>query len=278
MAAEHDELREACGLYVLGALDPAEYARLVAHLQTCDECASTVDSLRQVAASLPFAVPQVAPSPELRARILSAAAGARTPRITAHASTPTLAPVKETRRRRGALAVGWLAAAAATVIAVALWSQLSSLRTRLGDADARLVEVSRRLDDSERRLQESTSETSAVRRRLAVLTASDAIELRLVGQPPARQASARAFVSATRGLLFAASNLPALPAGRTYQIWYLTRGAPISAGLMQPDAQGNATEAFVVPADVTTPAGMAVSLEPDGGVPAPTGAIFLATQ
>jgi hypothetical protein len=161
---------------------------------------------------------------------------------------------------------------------VAFWSQATSLQARLADADARLADVSRRLDSSERRLQESTNETSAVRQRLAVLTAADAIELRLVGQSPARQSSARAFVSRTRGLLFAASNLPALPAGRTYQIWYLTRGAPISAGLVQPDAQGNATESFGVPADLAAPAGMAVSLEPDGGVPAPTGAIYLATQ
>ena len=277
MDTGHDELREACGLYVLGALDPAEHARLVAHLRTCDECAGTVDSLRQVAASLPFAVPQVAPSPELRGRVLSAAARVRPPRSGAYATTATSLVTPAPRRNR-ALAAGWLAAAAATVVAVALWSQVSSLQTRLGDADARLTDVSRRLDDSERRLQESTSETSAVRQRLAVLTAADAFELRLVGQPPARQASARAFVSSTRGLLFAASNLPALPAGRTYQIWYLTRGAPISAGLMQPDPQGNATEAFVVPADLATPAGMAVSLEPDGGVPAPSGAIYLATQ
>ena len=278
MDTGHDELREACGLYVLGALDPAEHARLVAHLRTCDECASTVDSLRQVVGSLPFAVPQVAPPPELRGRVLSAAARVRPPRSSADATTAGASLVTKAPRRNRALAAGWLAAAAATVIAVVLWGQVSSLQTRLGDADARLTDVSRRLDDSERRLQESTSETSAVRQRLAVLTAADALELRLVGQPPARQASARAFVSGTRGLLFAASNLPALPAGRTYQIWYLTRGAPISAGLMQPDAQGNATEAFVVPPNLATPAGMAVSLEPDGGVPAPTGAIYLATQ
>ena len=50
------------------------------------------------------------------------------------------------------------------------------------------------------------------------------------------------------------------------------------AGLIQPDGEGNATESFGVPADLAAPAGMAVSLEPDGGVPAPTGAIYLATQ
>jgi anti-sigma-K factor RskA len=278
MDTEHDALRDAYGLYVLGALEPAEHARLVAHLRTCDECASTVKSLREVAGALAFGVPQVAPSPALRSRVLSAAARVRTPRIGVQATALRPPPVTATSRRSRALVAGWLAAAAAAVVAVAFWSQATSLQTRLADADTRLADLSRRLDSSERRLQESTNETSAVRQRLAVLTAADAIELRLVGQPPARQSSARAFVSRTRGVLFAASNLPALPAGRTYQIWYLTRGAPISAGLVQPDAQGNATESFGVPADLAAPAGMAVSLEPDGGVPAPTGAIYLATQ
>ena len=66
------------------------------------------------------------------------------------------------------------------------------------------------------------------------------MELRLAGQPPAPAARARAFLSRARGALFAATNLPAIPNDRTYQLWYLTPGAPVSAGLLRPDAQGNA--------------------------------------
>jgi hypothetical protein len=47
--------------------------------------------------------------------------------------------------------------------------------------------------------------------------------------------------------------------------------------LVRPDAAGTATARFDVPAAAVL-VGMAVSLEPDGGVPAPTGAIYLATQ
>ena len=97
----------------------------------------------------------------------------------------------------------------------------------------------------------------------------------LADEPNAR---ARAFLSRSRGLLFAATNLPAIPNDRTYQVWFLTPGAPVSAGLLRPDAQGNATVAFDVAASVPNPTGMAVSLEPEGGVPAPTGAIYLVTQ
>ena len=91
----------------------------------------------------------------------------------------------------------------------------------------------------------------------------------------APEARARAFWSRNRGLVFAATNLPALPPGRVYQVWVLTAGAPISAGLVSPDASGAATAMLDTAPDIPPPAGVAVSLEPEGGVPAPTGAIYL---
>ena len=84
------------------------------------------------------------------------------------------------------------------------------LRTRLGDVQERLVDAENRLQDSEQRLQAATRETTAVRANLALLTAADVVELRLAGQPPAPAARARAFLSRARGVLFAATSLPAI--------------------------------------------------------------------
>jgi anti-sigma-K factor RskA len=84
-------------------------------------------------------------------------------------------------------------------------------------------------------------------------------------------ASGRAFWSPAQGLVVAFENLPATSADRVYQLWVIPPGgAPISAALLdlQPDgralalgAQGSAARAGVV----------AVTLEPVGGVPTPTG-------
>jgi len=46
---------------------------------------------------------------------------------------------------------------------------------------------------------------------------------------------------------------------------------PVSAGLLAPDASGHATLFFEMPADLPPPAVLAVTVEPAGGVPAPTG-------
>jgi anti-sigma-K factor RskA len=94
-------------------------------------------------------------------------------------------------------------------------------------------------------------------------------------QPVAPKASARAFWSRSRGMVFNASNLPSLPAGKTYQLWVVTSQAPISAGLLTPDAQGSVSGVFATPPDIPQPVAMAVTIEPEGGVPSPTGEKFL---
>ena len=112
--------------------------------------------------------------------------------------------------------------------------------------------------------------------RLAVLAAADVKRVDLAGQPVAPRAAAQAYWSRSRGMVFTASNLPPLPAGRVYQLWVLTaQPAPISAGLLKPDAAGAVNVIFDTPADIPTPVAMAVTIEPDGGVPAPTGDKYL---
>jgi anti-sigma-K factor RskA len=71
------------------------------------------------------------------------------------------------------------------------------------------------------------------------------------------------------------SNLPPLPPGRVYQVWVVTAQAPVSAGLLTPDASGGGSVYFETPVDILPPVAVAVTLEPAGGVPAPTGAAYL---
>jgi anti-sigma-K factor RskA len=77
------------------------------------------------------------------------------------------------------------------------------------------------------------------------------------------------------GMVFAATNLPPLPAGKIYQVWLVAGGPPVSAGLVAPDDTGRSVGIFRTPVDVTGPVTVAVTIEPEGGVPAPTGAFYL---
>ena len=108
-----------------------------------------------------------------------------------------------------------------------------------------------------------------------VLAASDLVRVELAGQAIAPRASARAFWSRSRGLVFTASNLPPLPAGRTYQLWMVTAQMPIGAGLLKPRDDGAVRAVLTTSPDVTQPVGIALTIEPEGGVAAPTGDKYL---
>jgi anti-sigma-K factor RskA len=265
-SAEHDELREHAEMYVLGALSAADRATFEAHMASCAECTAQVKSLSPVGQVLAYVAPQHEPPSALRARVVGSVSGSPLK------AAPEPRPIKTSS---SALAP-WLAAAASLVLAAALGMYAASLRSRIGALELRLQEATDRAAAGERQLADVRRVAGDAQSQLAVLVAPDVLRINLTGQPTAPQAAARAFWSRSRGLVFTASNLPAAPPGKTYQLWVLTKQpAPISAGLFKPDPQGRVAAVFETPPDLPQPIGMAVTIEPDGGVPAPTGDKYL---
>src|SRR4029079_18603548 len=90
----------------------------------------------------------------------------------------------------------------------------------------------------------------------AALAACAALVVGLTGGP--RQPAGVAF------------NLPAAPAGKIYEIWFVRQGHAVRAGL----AHGGRTRVTHVPRG----AAVAVTLEPAGGSPKPTGPLLMKTE
>ena len=67
----HGAWGDAIGAYVLGALPAEECVGFEAHLTVCAACRDDVADLQGAADALPASVPQVAPPPELKARIMA---------------------------------------------------------------------------------------------------------------------------------------------------------------------------------------------------------------
>ena len=269
----HDELRDLAPLYVIGALPPAEAEAFARHLAACAECAAEVESLRPVTDLLASAVPQHTPPPHLRQRVLAIAQARHD--APADGSEVTSARVLVARQSPNLLP--WLLAAASLAITAGLGVYTWQLRGRLDTLTADLrtaIETAANLQ-----LQLTTVRQTAGRAQLvaAVISAPDLARIDLVGQPAAPAAAARAFWSDSRDtLVFNASNLPPLTPGRTYQVWVLPpAGAPISAGLIQPDAQGRAEAVVNTAPGMPAPAGVAVSEEPAQGSPSPSTTPFL---
>ena len=265
-AVNHDALRDVCGLYALDALTGVERAEFEAHLQTCDECRAEVRALAPVADGLLGAVPVLEPPANLRARVLGNVTG----------SMPVARAPEPPRTRVASWSFfAGLAAAAALVAAAGLGVYAGQLRTRVTDLEARLQEATLRASAAERQIADARQTAAEAQSTVAVLAAPDLARVDLAGQPPASQASGRAFVSRSRGVVFTASNLPALPAGKVYQLWVVTPQAALSVGLLRPDDAGRVAAILAAPQNLTTMAAVAVTLESEGGVPAPTGEKYL---
>ena len=112
---------------------------------------------------------------------------------------------------------------------------------------------------------------------IATLTSSQVRVVNLAGQGQNVQASGRIFWDQSkRKWLFYAHDLPQLPADKSYQLWFVpASGNPVSAVVFNTANNGSTEQEIDVPQGVAALKAAAVTTEPAGGVPQPTGAFAL---
>jgi anti-sigma-K factor RskA len=247
----HEPFDTQAAAYALGALDSEERVEFERHLAAgCSSCRAFLRDAGEALAAHAAQLPPVVPPPAVRATLLR--------RIGADAALGRQA-VRPPRRW-----LAWAAAAAAVVI---------------GGLGSSLVLTSR----YETRLAELTSEVARLRaERVQAQLVSDLLgdpATRLVtlqGAQPGSQAVAGVIWNeAAGGFLMVARLLPAQP-GKTYELWTFSGGRPSPAGVFDVDASGTATHRIAPTGGQVE--GFAVTLEPAGGVSAPTGPIVLAAR
>jgi anti-sigma-K factor RskA len=263
MIDDHDALFDLAGPYVLGVLTAEERTTFSSHLATCAICQREVASLAPIVDALPQTLDQAALPPGLKARVLAAATGSTVGAGPAGDRRPAPDPSRW---------LGWLAAAAAlaAVVSGALaWSARSEnarLRGELAAAQERAAAL-------DRQIVALQATAVSAQQTAAVLRAADLGRVELAGQTGAREASGRILWSASQGVVFVATHLPPLPPGRVYQLWVVA-DKPHSAGVVVPDAAGELNMISREPVAVR-PKAFALTLEPEGGRPAPTGPMLL---
>jgi anti-sigma-K factor RskA len=277
---DHEIWRERAAIYALDALTGEERREFETHMQTCLECAAELLTLRPAADALAQTVPQLDPRPELRDRVMAAALGEK------HSVVPATAPapaVPTTRIIPKPSPMRWLPVAAMLLLAVGLGvyanglrGRVSRLESELDQARAQSTALQARVGRAETTLASTQTQLNSAQSQLAVFAAPDSRRVTLLAQKGAPDGvSGRADWSPSRGLALSVSNLPAPLAMRDYQVWLLTGGAPVSAGLLPRDAVDGRTVVFNAPAGAQAPIGVALSEEPEGGVPQPGNRIYL---
>lgn len=254
--------------YALGEQPDAE---LRTHLETCQRCRSELRLFGRVARVLPYSAPAVAPPPQLRDRIVAAAAGRQ---IGGDTKQPRAA-------RRPRWAWSTLAWAGAVMLLlgwnIALYGQLrdsgrnfarlqdtlATTRNQLSAAQVELNTTVERLSATSTQLDRSRTNWGTV----AVLFNSPDLQVASIG---GEGAEARVwFTPGSSEACFVARGLPDPGAGKVYQLWLNQGDAKISGGTFSPVGD-NAW--IVVRADrpVASFGTLGVTVEPAGGSAAPT--------
>jgi hypothetical protein len=272
MTASHDEFAAAAATYAIdpGALDRDARLAFEAHLETCDRCRTDVAEFRRVTAGIGLGADAVSPPESLKARTIARATSQPQTRPVATARPPASGPVTP----RATVPAWWMLTAAAVALvatgiyAVAMHVQVSILRQMVADASAEAQSLRAELIDVRR-------DRARLTRTMAVVSAPDLIRVNLSGQATATAASGRAFWSKSQGLVFSADGLPALPAGRVYQLWVLAPN-PVSVGVLNVSPAGTTTFSAALSTGLPPIAAVAVTSEPGpNGSTAPTMPILL---
>ena len=271
MAAPHSpRFEEMLPAYALGALDGEDLRELESHLEAgCPECEDLLVLWQGDVEALAAAAPPLAPADTTRARLLRSLEAEAPP-----------APAKSADSAGASRARGlpaWLGLAAAALLVVAAWGWIERgrLSGQVEELTAERDRLAQRAEGLDRQLGQAQTEAARLAQTLQTVAAPGGRAIVLAGLDPAPGASGRTFVDPSAGrAVFTASHLPALPAGKTYQLWFIPAdGKPVSAGVFATDAQGAATlEVERIAPDIQL---WAVTIEPAGGLPQPTGAMVL---
>jgi anti-sigma-K factor RskA len=266
----HEDFETLAAAHAVGALDGPDLARFEAHLATgCAACRETLRETAEALAAAAAADPPAVPPPAVKAALMARVAadgggrGAR-PALT----RPDPQALRRTWLRR---AVG---AAAALLVGAFLAGGYVAARY-----EARLGQVIREQQALREQLRR---EAASLQVRLAAYQgvvdllrdpATRVVPLR--GTGPAPEAIGRVVWNEATGGHVIVTRLPSPPPGQVYEAWTIAAGQPAPAGVFTVDERGGAVHALTAaPGPVEV---FAVTLEPAGGVPRPTGPIVLAS-
>lgn len=161
---------------------------------------------------------------------------------------------------------GWAAAAAAAIVLA-----VASLGMKVDS-------LSREVEEGRRQVAAMRAQVAQQRELLSLLRSPETEVVTLAGLKPSPAARGRMWWNPEAGGIFVASALPAAAPGKTYQLWAIAGGRPVGAGVFGVDSKGaGGLRVRPLPGARKVDA-FAVTLEPAGGLPQPSGETYLRSR
>lgn len=188
------------------------------------------------------------------------------------AQTPRMLPDNIPARR----GVNWYAIAATLALVVTgaqlfrVTTERNRMRAQVASIDTTVVEAPR--SDS------MTSLLSQKDSMIAAMTGPDVKVVPLTNQGARQPLGRMMWNRASNDWIMVTYNLRPPKPGKTFQVWLVTDDAKISAGTFKPDAAGKTFMHARYALDRNALRAVAITEEPEGGVPAPTGPMVIAGE
>jgi len=267
---EHREYQELLASHALDALDARDAQALRAHLATCAECRNEFDELSDAAALLAHEAEPLAPSDDVRRRIMRDIRS-----LPRSADEAPIMPLSQ------GLSAAWpnVWRLAAVFAFVALLLGIIVLWRRDTVSRRQIAELARQLDQQQSQLQVERHNLAQQAEAVALLNSPDAKRISLAGTPTAQLARATfVYDEKSRNGVLLIEGLPDAPANKAYEVWFIPKGlAPIPGRTFTVNANGRALVSHGMPVAPGSSSVIAITLEPKNGSTAPTGPIYLAS-
>jgi anti-sigma-K factor RskA len=273
---EHKDYQELLALHALDALDASDARVLEEHLNTCPECRDELIELRDATGLLAHATTPAEPRPEVRARILANVSAERKQDRPATAISAQVVPLQPRAERKlwtiGLRLAAGVVFAALLVGVIVLWRRDVKMRQEI-------AQLSRQANTQQHELVRDRDVLGRQREALALLNSPTARKMEMAGTQAAQTARGTfVYDQKTGRAILMAEGLPATPADKAYELWFIPKGhSPMAGRMFTIDASGHAMLPEQMPAEAMENAVIAITLEPKKGSAVPTGAIYLST-
>jgi anti-sigma-K factor RskA len=287
---KHESITEdgqgTAALYALGALSQHEARAFENHLRDgCEACESELRQFEQVAGFIGATAQEVSPPAYLRDLVASRIEKETLQPQRQVRQSADVIPFPEqarVRRESNPERSGWrviLPWAVAASLLIALAYSIYSWQADRRELQSSVNSLQASVNRSEKELARASQSAREVSEINTVLASQDHRIIPLKGGEVAPSSAANVYWDVQNKRWVVSGDLPPAPAGKAYQLWFITADAKVSAAVMKSDPKGHVFGVVEVPDEITGQIkAVAFTLEPESGSPQPTSAIYAVGQ